>query len=95
MQYANENRYQDIDIVVYPGADASFTLYEDEGDSYNYEKGAYSTIELKWNDRSRTLTIGGRKGSFEGMPLERTFNVKVVGGGEQSVRYDGSAVTVR
>ena len=95
VQYANENRYQDIDIVVYPGADASFTLYEDEGDSYNYEKGAYSTIELKWNDRSRTLTIGGRKGSFEGMPLERTFNVKVVGRGEQSVRYDGSAVIVR
>lgn len=95
VQYANENRYDDIDIVIYPGADASFTLYEDEGDNYNYEKGAYSTIELRWNDRSRSLVIGARKGSFEGMPAQRTFNVKVIGGKEQSVRYDGSAVTVR
>ncbi|MDE5783730.1 MAG: glycoside hydrolase family 31 protein [Prevotella sp.] len=95
VQYANENKFDNIDIVVYPGADAAFTLYEDEGDNYNYEKGQYSTIALKWNDRSRTLTIGRRQGSFEGMPVSRTFNVKVVGGKNTTVQYSGKALTVK
>jgi alpha-D-xyloside xylohydrolase len=81
--------------VVYPGADASFTLYEDEGDNYNYEKGQYSTILLTWNDRSKTLTIGKRTGSFAGMPITRTFNVKIVGGTTKTVTYSGKSVSVK
>ena len=95
VQYANENKFDKLDIVVYPGANAKFTLYEDEGDNYNYEKGAYSTIELTWNDKAKSLTIGKRQGSFEGMLSTRTFNVKVIGGKEQSVKYNGKALTVK
>ena len=95
VQYANENKFDNLDIVVYPGADATFTLYEDEGDNYNYEKGEYSTIQLKWNDRSKTLTIGKRTGSFKGMLATRTFNVKVIGGKETTVTYSGKAINVK
>ena len=95
VQYANENNFENLDIVVYPGADATFTLYEDEGDNYNYEKGLYSTIQLKWNDRSKTLTIGKRTGSFKGMLATRTFNVKVIGGKETKVTYSGKAINVK
>ena len=95
VQYANENKFDNIDLVVYPGANATFTLYEDEGDNYNYEKGQYSTIQLTWNDHSKTLTIGKREGSFPGMLATRTFNVKIVGGTQKSVTYSGKAVTVK
>ena len=95
VQYANENKFDNLDLVVYPGADATFTLYEDEGDNYNYEKGEYSTIQLKWNDRSKTLTIGKRTGSFKGMLATRTFNVKVIGGKETTVTYSGKAINVK
>ena len=95
VQYANENKFEDLDIVVYPGADATFTLYEDEGDNYNYEQGSYTTIPLSWNDRSKTLTIGRRTGSFPGMLQTRTFHVKVIGGTEKTVTYTGRALTVK
>ena len=95
VQYANENKYDNLDIMVYPGADATFTLYEDEGDNYNYEKGQYSTIQLNWNDRSRTLTIGKRSGTFPGMKTTRTFRVKVIGGTEKTITYSGKAVSVK
>ncbi|MCR5312347.1 MAG: glycoside hydrolase family 31 protein [Bacteroidaceae bacterium] len=95
VQYANENKFDNIDIVVYPGANAEFMLYEDEGDNYNYEKGQYSTILLKWNDKAKVLTIGKRKGSFQGMLASRTFNVKVVGGKNTTVKYSGKSITVK
>jgi len=95
VQYANENKFDNIDIVVYPGANASFTLYEDEGDNYNYEKGQYSTIQLTWNDKAKTLTIGKRQGSFNGMLASRTFNVKVIGGTEKTIKYSGKAINVK
>ena len=95
VQYANENRFDNLDLVVYPGADATFTLYEDEGDNYNYEQGSYTTIPLTWNDRSRTLTIGRRAGSFPGMPTTRTFRVRIIGGTQQTVTYTGRAVSVK
>ena len=95
VQYANENKFDNIDIVVYPGADAEFTLYEDEGDNYNYEKGKYSTILLTWNDKAKTLTIGKRQGSFDGMAQQRTFNVKIIGGTEKSVSYNGKELKVK
>ncbi|MBR6203302.1 MAG: DUF5110 domain-containing protein, partial [Bacteroidaceae bacterium] len=95
VQYANENKFDNLTLMVYPGADATFTLYEDEGDSYNYEKGQYSTILLTWNDRSQTLTIGQRKGTFTGMPQSRTFTVKVLGGTEKTVTYTGKELKVK
>lgn len=95
VQYSNENKFDNIDLVVYPGANAEFTLYEDEGDNYNYEKGQYSTIKLTWNDKTKTLTIGKRQGSFHGMITQRKFNVKIVGGNSKTVSYKGSAVSVK
>lgn len=95
MQYSDMKKWDNLDLNVYPGADAEFTLYEDEGDNYNYENGAYSTIKLKWNDRSKTLSISARQGSFEGMIESRTFNVKVAGGSTKSVTYTGKALNVK
>jgi hypothetical protein len=78
IQYATEGA-DPLEIRVYPGADASFTIYEDEGDTYNYEMGKYSQIPLTWNDAAKTLTIGARTESYTGMPMTRTFNVVFVG----------------
>ena len=78
VQYATEKKWDNLEIRVYPGADGEFTLYEDENDNYNYEKGIYSTITFKWDDAKKVLTIGDRKGSFPEMLKERKFNIIVV-----------------
>ena len=62
LQYASEKPADPIELRVYRGADGSFTLYEDEGDSYRYEKGAYATIPIQWKESSKTLTIGAVQG---------------------------------
>ena len=94
MQYAQEKKWDNLDLVVYSGADAEFTLYEDEGDNYNYEKGMYSTITMKWNERARTLTIGDVKGEYPGMLKNRIFNVRLAGSKDvQKVEYSGKAVS--
>lgn len=95
VQYAAEKSWDNLDIIVYPGGDAEFTLYEDEGDNYNYEKGQYSTITFKWDDSAKQLAIGKRQGSYPGMIMTRTFNVKVVGGAEKKVAYKGGSLKVR
>ena len=92
---ANIADWQTLDMIVYPGADAVFTLYEAEGDNYNYEQGAYSTITLQWNDRKRTLTIGKREGSFKGMLENRTFRIQLPGGDVKTVEYNGSKAEVK
>ncbi len=78
-QYSGQKPADPIELRVYPGADGHFTIYEDEGDTYDYQKGKYATIPLHWNDASRRLTIGARKGSFPGMLQSRTFQVVLVG----------------
>ncbi len=78
IQYANESA-NPLEIRVYSGASGSFKLYEDEGNTYNYEKGKYSVIPFTWNDNARQLTIGSRTGSFNGMLASRTFHIVVVG----------------
>lgn len=64
-----------IELRIYPGADADFILYEDEGDNYDYEQGANSVIPMHWDDRAQTLTIGDRRGNFPGMLEHRTFRI--------------------
>lgn len=105
VQYAQERPWDRLQIRVYPGADGSFTLYEDSGDGYDYEQGAYTTIDLKWDDKKGTLTIGPRKGAFEGMPATRTFDIALVGpstacgldnkSATKTVTYDGRALKVK
>ena len=92
MQYIGEKKWDDLELHVFPGADATFTLYEDEGDNYNYEKGVYTTITMKWSERTRTLTIGERKGSYPGMIEKRQFTVITPDGRQQKVEYAGQAV---
>ncbi|HEY6767458.1 MAG TPA: glycoside hydrolase family 31 protein [Candidatus Sulfotelmatobacter sp.] len=79
MEWSTEKPEDPIDLRVYRGADGRFTLYEDENDNYNYEKGSYSTIAFSWNDSTGTLTIGDRKGQFPGMLHARTFRLVLVG----------------
>lgn len=75
MQYATEKPEDPIALRIYRGADGRFTLYEDEGDGYDYEQGQYATIPISWHDASDTLEIGKRHGKFPGRLEERTFNV--------------------
>jgi len=93
MQYVGEKLWDNLEMRVYPGADAMFTLYEDEGNNYNYEKGVYSTIVFKWNDRTRTLTIGERQGNYPGMLQQRSFTVVLPDGHQQTVDYNGQQKT--
>jgi alpha-D-xyloside xylohydrolase len=79
VQFASEKKWDNIKILIYEGSDGEFTLYEDENDNYNYEKGEYSTINFKWNNAKKILTIEDRKGSFSGMLNERNFSILVVG----------------
>lgn len=104
IQWSDEKPADEIVLYVYAGADASFTLYEDENVNYNYEKGAYATIEFKWDDASSTLTVGKREGEFPGMLQQRRFKVVKVDkshpvpfstSAESSaiIEYDGSEVS--
>ncbi len=95
MQYVGEKAWDHLEIRVYPGADGQFTLYEDEGDSYNYEKGVYSTIPFVWKDKDHTLTIGARQGSYPGMLQARKFTLVLPDGTTQTVDYNGTATTIK
>lgn len=95
VQYATEKNWDNLEFRVYEGADGEFTLYEDENDNYNYEKGIYSTITFTWNDAKNVLTISDRKGEFPGMLLERKFNIVLVGKTNKVVDFKGKKVTVR
>jgi len=95
VQFAAEKAWDNLSLRIYPGANASFILYEDEGDNYNYEKGMYTEIPITWNDKNRTLTIGKRTGSYEGMLQNREFTVEMPNGAKKTVKYVGKAVTVK
>jgi len=77
-EWSTEKPEDPIELRVYRGADGDFTLYEDENDGYNYEKGVYATIPLHWDDAKQTLTIGERKGTFPGMLMERRLQIVFV-----------------
>jgi len=95
-----------IEIRIYPGANGDFNLYEDGGDNYDYEHGAYSVIPFHWDEKSRRLTIGDRHGSFPGMLEHRTFHAVIVREGhgagitsssppDVTIEYHGKATPVR
>ena len=95
MQYTSEKSWDDLEIRIYPGADGTFVLYEDEGDNYNYEKGVFATIAFQWNNKTQTLTIGNRQGTYPGMLESRHFTVVLPDGRQQRVAYGGSSVEVK
>lgn len=106
LQYTDEIPADTLEIRIYPGDNAEFTLYEDEGDNYNYEKGSYATIRFHWNDSTKTCTIGRQKGSFQGMLKKRILHLILVsddtGTGvatthqiTKSVEYNGEEIKVK
>ena len=107
MEWSDQKKAELIDLYVYAGKDGSYTLYEDEGTNYNYEKGKYAMIDFKYNDTQKTVTIAARKGAFDGMLQKRRFNIVLVSDNNQQgislakapkgkmVKYAGKAVTVK
>ena len=107
MQWSDEKKPELIDLYVYAGKDGSYTLYEDEGTNYNYEKGKYAVIDFRYDDARKQVTIGARKGSFDGMLQKRRFNIILVDQKKQQgvnlakspkgkvVKYSGQAITVK
>lgn len=85
VQYSTEKKWDNLTIRIYVGADGEFSLYEDENDNYNYEKGIYSIIKFKWDDAKKTLTIEDREGSFPTMLKSRKFNFTLIGGNTSAV----------
>jgi len=106
LQYSSEKTADPIELRVYRGSDGKFTLYEDEGDNYNYEKGAYATIPISWNEAKHNLEIGKCAGDFTGMLKERTFKIVWVSANHGTgidttatpdvvLHYTGEAVKIR
>lgn len=106
VQFATEKKWDNLEIRIYEGANGEYTLYEDENDNYNYEKGVYSTITFSWDDAQKVLTINNRKGAFPGMLSERKFNIVKVSTGNGTginlaekpgkvVDYNGMKVIVK
>ena len=104
IQYATES-IDPLELRIYPGADGHFILYEDENDNYNHEKGKYSTIEFKWNDKNHQLIIENRKGKFPNMLQRRKFHVILVNGNQgtgvdvtqnpdKMVQYEGKKIII-
>jgi alpha-D-xyloside xylohydrolase len=104
-EWATQKVADPIELRIYQGANGDFTLYEDENDNYDYEKGSYATIPLHWDDASHTLTIRDRKGQFRGMLEDRSFHIVFVGENhgvginaadqvDKVVRYSGKQITV-
>jgi alpha-D-xyloside xylohydrolase len=105
LEWSTQKPEDPTEVRVYRGADGDFTIYEDENDTYNYEKGVSATIPMHWDDAKQTLTIGDRKGQFPGMLESRTFRVTFVGENhgvgvdatenpDKVVSYSGKALTV-
>lgn len=105
VQYSAQKKWDDLEIRIYPGADGTFTLYEDENDNYNYGNGAFSVIRFSWDDSTRRLTLAAREGQFDGMLKHRKFRIVLVdetsGTGDRpmkvgkTVTYDGRQKTVK
>ena len=105
VEYASEKKADPIELRVYAGANGSFTLNEDEGDNYDYEKGAHATIRFDWDDAAKKLTIREREGAFPGMLEPRIFHIVFAGENhgngielsqraDKVVQYSGKTISV-
>lgn len=105
-QYASQPVTEATTLNVYRGADGAFMLYQDDGENNDYQRGAYATIPLNWDEAAKTLSFGQRNGDFPGMLKERSFRVVFVSPRDAApgtatqqpaslVRYAGKAMEVR
>ncbi|WP_448702385.1 glycoside hydrolase family 31 protein [Mucilaginibacter sp. AW1-3] len=81
MEYAGEKPGAPWEIRIYPGSNGMFTVYEDGGNNYDYQKGASATYTFSWNDKKKDLLISGRTGTFTGITKKRKLNIVLVTGG--------------
>jgi alpha-D-xyloside xylohydrolase len=106
MEWSDEKPAELINLYVYAGQNGRFRLYEDEGTNYNYERGKYATIDITYDDATKTVSFGARKGSFNGMLKNRRFNVVLISQDAPKalnldnpegtmVQYSGKAVSVQ
>lgn len=97
VQYATEKKWEHLVLRIYPGKDATFVLYEDENDNYNYERGAYTEIMITWDEKEQTLTIGERMGQgFDGMLKKRRFIIQLPDGKvSKIVSYSGRRLKIK
>jgi alpha-D-xyloside xylohydrolase len=106
IQYADEKPDAPITLYVYTGRNGAFTLYEDAGTDYGYEKGAFATIRMSYDESRGELTLGPRTGAFPGLVSRRTFNVRWISAGtrdaanlavrpDRTVEYSGAQVVIR
>ena len=106
LQYTSEKPADPLTLFVYTGKDATFSLYEDEGTNYNYEKGAFSSIGFTYTESTNSLTISDRKGSFDGMLKDRAIRIIVIkpktpkglnftSKADHTLTYSGKLITVK
>ncbi|WP_111308203.1 glycoside hydrolase family 31 protein [Confluentibacter sediminis] len=99
VQFAEEKDWSNLEIRVYTGANGEFSLYEDEKDNYNYEKGAFSLISFEWDDSNKKLTINKREGTFDGMLKNRSFNIVFINSHNEplskTIDYNGERLEVK
>jgi len=96
-QYVGEKKDMPLELRVYPGADGAFNLYDDDGLTYHYEQGQRSQVAIRWNDKTGTLTIAARQGSYPGMPSQRQMHVRLLHNNqwsEKQITYTGRAMSV-
>jgi alpha-D-xyloside xylohydrolase len=101
IQFAGEQVNAVLELYIYPGQNGKFTLYDDEGDNFNYEQGAFSMILLSWDDSARRLTVHTRLGGYPDMPTSREFRLIVADNDTytgiseaRTLFYDGGEVTI-
>lgn len=94
LQHASDQCIEQLEIHIYSGADTEYELYEDAGNDYTYENGAFSRIRMQWSDEKRILQIFDREGSYRGMLQERVFEISVDGHLVDTVRYEGTTITI-
>ena len=95
-EYVEQDVEQPLTLVVFPGADGSHTLYEDDGKSFDYRKGEWMGIEMAWRDSDRRLTLRLARGSRMLAPLRRQIDVRLAGSKDSKrVVFEGKPVEVR
>jgi alpha-D-xyloside xylohydrolase len=99
IQYANQPTNEPVELRIYPGEDCRFTLYFDENDNYNYENGAFVTVDIEWNEKERCLTIGDRQGYYSGMSDSISFQVVLMAddgtsGDRTRIEYQGERLSI-
>ncbi|RYG70019.1 glycoside hydrolase family 31 protein [bacterium] len=95
MQSTMLGKSDPLEVRIYPGANASYSLYEDDGDNYDYQKGASTRIPMSWDNATKTLTVGKRMGTYPGMLMTRNLVVSLPGQPAKKVSYSGAKISIK